>query len=176
MPIRRRPSGGLDLFARERPPRLVLRFAVVLSLTLALASALILVVVRSFAVSQAERAATQHASLVAATLLRREVEAGDFAGLVRGQRRQELDTVFRSNRVASDVLGVSLVRNDGLVTYSTDHRLIGTQGSGAYAAEAAAGTIVSTTSTTRGPNAGKKQLETYAPVGERAGGGRGGGG
>ena len=170
MPIRRRPSGGLDLFARERPPRLVLRFAVVLSLTLALASALILVVVRSFAVSQAERAATNQASLVAATLLRHEVESGDFAGPVRGPRRQELDTLFRTNLVASDILGVSLVRNDGLVTYSTDHRLIGTQGSGAFAAEAAAGTIVSTTSTTRGPNAGKKQLETYAPVGERAGG------
>ena len=35
-----------SLFERERPPRLVLRFAVVLSLSLGVASALILVIVR----------------------------------------------------------------------------------------------------------------------------------
>ena len=46
-----------SLFERERPPRLVLRFAVVLSLSLGVASALILVIVRVHATGQAERAA-----------------------------------------------------------------------------------------------------------------------
>ena len=41
------------LFETERPPRLVLRFALVLSVALALASAVILVVVYHFAISQA---------------------------------------------------------------------------------------------------------------------------
>jgi diguanylate cyclase (GGDEF)-like protein len=69
--------------------------------------------------------------------------------------------------VAGDTLGVSLVRADGLVTYATDHSLIGTRASRALASEAAGGTIVSRTSTmqasgTAGPI---KVLETYAPVG-----------
>jgi diguanylate cyclase (GGDEF)-like protein len=168
MLLRRRSSGVPDLFARERPPRLVLRFAVVLSLALAIASAAILLVVRSFTVTQAEQSAARHASLVAATLLRHEVGAGDFSGPVDPVRRRELDALFRTNLVASDVIGVLLVRRDGLVTYATDHRLIGSRESGPLATEAAGGTIVSTTGVAEGANAGTKVLETYAPVGDQA--------
>ncbi len=159
------------LFAVERPPRLVLRFAVVLSIALALAAALILVVVRSFTVTQAERAATRQASLVASTLLRTEVAAGDFGGPVSEARRRELDTLFRTHLVAHETLGVSLVRPDGLVTYSTDHELIGTSGAAPLAAEAATGMIVSRTSSARtaGAAAGTKVLETFTPVGGAAG-------
>ncbi len=172
MPLRRRSSSGLDLFARERPPRLVLRFALILSVTLAIASALILVLVRSFTVSQAESAATRQASLVATVLLQREVEAGDFARPVSGDRRRELDSLFRTHLVSAETLGVSLVSKRGLVTYSTDHRLIGTLGSAALAAEAASGVIVSRTSTDRAAGApgATKVLETYTPVGAMSGG------
>ncbi len=171
MQLRQRRQREAGLFAVERPPRLVLRFAIVLSIALALAAALILVVVRSFTVTQAERAATRQAGLVASTLLRTEVTANDFRGRVSPERRRELDTLFRSHLVAHDTLGVSLVRPDGLVTYSTDHDLIGTGGAGALAAEAARGTIVSRTSSARsaGAEAGTKVLETFTPVGGAAG-------
>lgn len=157
------------LFAVERPPRLVLGFAVVLSVALALASALILVVVRSFTVSQAEQAATRQAGLVAATLLRDEVGASDFNRPVSPARRSQLDALFRAHVVAHDTLGVSLVRRDGVVTYSTDHRLIGAS-TDSYAAEAADGTIVSRTSTAPAAGAADnvKVLETFTPVGPRA--------
>ena len=88
MRLGRRSAHGAELFAVERPPRLVLRFAVVLSVTLALASALILVAVRTITLQQAETAATRQASLVATTLLQRDVEANDFVRPVRGQRRR----------------------------------------------------------------------------------------
>jgi diguanylate cyclase (GGDEF)-like protein len=161
------------LFAVERPPRLVLRFAVVLSLALALAAALILVVVRSFTVTQAERAATKQASLITKTLLRTEVGPGDFHGRVSPQRERQLDELFRTHVVSDDTLGVSLVRPDGLVTYSTDHELIGTRGQQALASEAAGGTIVSRTSSGRaaGADEGSKVLETFTPVGGAAGDG-----
>ena len=146
MPLARRRPRTLGLFAVERPPRLVLRFAVVLSVALALAAALILVVVRSFTVTQAERAATKQASLVASTLLRTEVVPRDFAGRVPPERQHELDELFDDHSVALGTLGVSLVRPDGLVTYSTDHELIGSRGRRALATEAAGGTIVSRTS------------------------------
>jgi diguanylate cyclase (GGDEF)-like protein len=169
---RRLPEHGL--FGVERPPRLVLRFAVILTLALALASALILVVVRSFTVSQAEQAATRQASLIAATLLRSEVTSSDFARPVSPARRRELDDIFGSSLVAHETLGVSLLRTDGVVTYSTDHALIGSTGAGGFAAEAASGTIVSRTSTARaaGASEGTKVLETFSPVGR--GGSQGG--
>jgi diguanylate cyclase (GGDEF)-like protein len=155
------------LFAVERAPRLVLRFAVVLSLSLALASAVILIVVRSFAVSQAEQAATRQAGLLTATLLRDEVREGDFTTVVPDSRRAELDAIFRAHLVTHETLGVSLVRDDGLVTYSTDHRFIGERDGDAGAAEAATGTIVSrtTTGSTAGAEDGTKVLETFTPVG-----------
>jgi diguanylate cyclase (GGDEF)-like protein len=166
-PRRRRSSSEHGLFAVERPPRLVLRFAVILTIALAVASALILVVVRSFTVSQAEQAATRQASLVAATLLRDEVASSDFDRPVSPARRRELDGLFRESLVAHDTLGVSLVRTDGVVTYSTDHGLIGSTDDAAFALEAAGGIIVSTTSTARsaGATEGMKVLETFSPVG-----------
>ena len=171
MQLARRRPRTVGLFAVERPPRLVLRFAIVLSLALALAAALILVVVRSFTVTQAERAATKQASLVASTLLRTEVVPSDFAGRVSSERQRELDELFKNHLVSNDTLGVSLVRPDGLVTYSNDHQDIGTRGQGALAAEAAGGTIVSRISTdgAAGASAGTKVLETFTPVGGAAG-------
>ena len=155
------------LFATERPPRLVLRFAIVLSVSLALASAVILLVVHHFALSEAERAAARHAGLVASTVLQREVTGADLERPVPRERRQELDSVLSRFGLAGDVIGLSLVRRDGLVTYSSAHRAIGTRTAGALAAEASTGIIVSSVSP-----AGKssvaaegKTLETYVPVG-----------
>ncbi len=155
----------------ERPPRLVLRFAAVLSVALALASALILVLVRSFTISQAESSATRQASLVTATLLQREVRRSDLLRPVDDSRRATLDGLLRNHRVSAEILGLSLVRDDGLVTYSTDHRLIGARVSATLAAEAANGVIVSRTSTSHavGRPTATKVLETYAPVAARGG-------
>ena len=171
MAMGRRPQEERGLFAIERPPRLVLRFAIVLSIALALASGLILVLVRSFTVSQAESSATRQASLVTATLLQREVRRSDFLRPVDDSRRASLDGLLRRHLVPADILGMSLVRGDGLVTYSTDHRFIGERVSPTLATEAATGVIVSRTSTLRaaGVPEGSKSLETYVPVGARSG-------
>jgi hypothetical protein len=161
---------GSALFAVERPPRLVLRFAVVLSIALGLASALILIVVHHFALSQAERAATRQAGLLASTVFQREVGRGDVEAPVTMSRRKELDALLRTYVLAEDIVGLSLVRGDGLVTYSTDHRAIGTIASGELASEAAAGTILSRVSAsgTASTKTDGKTLETYAPVGPDA--------
>jgi diguanylate cyclase (GGDEF)-like protein len=137
----------------------------VLSLGLGLASVLILFVVYHFAVSEAERAAARQANLMASALLQREVQPGDLARPVTEVRRSELDTLFQSQLLAADVLVVSLVRTDGLVTYSTDHGLMGTYASPTLASEAALGVIVSRTSRTVGEGEQSTEtLETYAPV------------
>jgi diguanylate cyclase (GGDEF)-like protein len=137
----------------------------VLSLALGIASALILIVVHHFALSQAERASTRQAGLVASAVLQREVRGGDLQRQVSTGRREQLDVLLRTHGLSGDVTGLSLVRRDGLVTYSTDHRLIGTIASGQLASEASAGTIVSIVASS-GEEHGKV-LETYAPVGPR---------
>jgi diguanylate cyclase (GGDEF)-like protein len=154
------------LFETEQPPRLVLRFALILSVALALASALILVVVYHFAISQAERAATRQASLLASTLLQREIDPTDLERRVARARRAELDALFRSLSMTEGVLGVSLVRQDGVVTYSTNPQLRGTVVSPALAAEAAAGTVVSRVGSISSAENTRvtKALETFAPV------------
>jgi diguanylate cyclase (GGDEF)-like protein len=154
------------LFATEQPPRLVLRFALVLSLTIALASAVILVVVYHFAVSQAERAATSQASLVASTLLQQEIAVSDLERRVPPARRAELDRLFRTLSMTDGMLAVSLIRRDGLVTYSTDRRALGTFVSPALATEAASGTVISRTGSNAPGSGGgaTKALETFAPV------------
>ncbi|HEU0247064.1 MAG TPA: bifunctional diguanylate cyclase/phosphodiesterase [Gaiellaceae bacterium] len=164
---------GLALFAAERPPRLVLRFAVVLSIALGLASAVILVVVHHFALSQAERGAARHAGLMASAVFQREVDATDLKEPASPERRRELDALLRAYSVDRGIVALSLVRRDGVVTYSTDHRLIGTTASAPLTAEAAAGTIVSSVSTAGGstPRKGDKTLDTYAPVGPGTTGG-----
>ena len=131
------------------------------------ASAAILVVVHHFALSQAERGAARQAGLLASAVFQREVVAKDVRAPVSGERRKQLDSLLRAYGLEKDVTGLSLVRHDGLVTYSTDHTLIGTKASAALASEAAAGTIVSTISSSRADGGGKA-LATYAPVGPTA--------
>jgi len=155
----------MSLFERERPPRLVLRFAVVLSLSLGVASALILVIVRVHATGQAERSAIAHAELVASTLVEGEIGASDLAAPVGSARRAELDAVFRPEVLGPGTVGVSILRADGLVTYATDRRRIGTLARRSLPASAHGDAIVSAISERAPGGASVKTLETIAPLG-----------
>jgi diguanylate cyclase (GGDEF)-like protein len=160
---RRRSTG--DLLRAEKPPRLILPFALALSVTLGLASAAILLVIHEFARSEAQRSATRQAGVLASALMQREVHASDLEGVVSAERRQELDSLFVDHIVADGTLGIALVTRSGLVTYSSDHALIGTRVPVALPTEAADGTIVSRVATSGEAGSGDKTLETYAPVG-----------
>lgn len=168
---RRSAERRSELFVAQRPPRLVFRFAVILSAALAVASAVILVVVHHFAISEAERAATRHASLVASAILSGEIRSSDLARQVTSVRRRELDRHFRTHLPPREDIEVSLVRKDGFVTYSTIRRAIGASASGILASDAARGTTLSRVSTNEllRRSAGGKTLETYTPIGHRAG-------
>jgi diguanylate cyclase (GGDEF)-like protein len=153
---------------RDGPPRLVLRFAITTCIGLALAGAAILLVVRHFNTVQAERAATSEARVIASSVLRGSLEAGDFRPGVKPARQQALDELFEEHVLGAGVLLAKLYANDGTVTYSTDHRLIGTKTPElGHIAEARGGTIRGDVTTA--PAAGKsgervKALRVYAPV------------
>ncbi|MGH2932583.1 MAG: putative bifunctional diguanylate cyclase/phosphodiesterase [Gaiellaceae bacterium] len=150
------------------PPRLVLRFAVSTCIALALAAAAILLVVRHYNTVQAERAATSEARVISSSVLRGSLLASDFVRAAPERRRSTLDQLFEQHVLAEGVLLVNLYAQNGTVTYSTDHRLIGTRvASTGHIREALAGTIRGDVTSLRPGAADKprtKALRTYAPV------------
>jgi diguanylate cyclase (GGDEF)-like protein len=160
---------------RDGPPRLVLRFAVSTGIALALAAAAILLVVRHYNTVQAERAATSQARVIASTLLRGSLMASDFNRAVSDTRRAALDRLFEDQVLTEGVLLVKLYGDDGRVTYSTDHRLVGTRTEPLeHIREALTGSIrgdVTALSPKGEGDQKRKVLRTYAPVAVRGGAG-----
>jgi diguanylate cyclase (GGDEF)-like protein len=110
---------------RARPPRLVLRFAFFTALGLATAGAAILLVVRTYATSQAETAVAYHARFVAKTALANRLTPADFARAVGERRVRQLDRLFHDQILVDGVVRASLYGPEGRVTYSSDHHQIG---------------------------------------------------
>jgi diguanylate cyclase (GGDEF)-like protein len=153
---------------RDAPPRLVLRFAIATCIGLALAAGAILLVVRHFNTVQAERAATAQARVIASAVLRGNLRTTDFQRPVGDRRRLALDRLFETHVLEEGVLLANLYAKDGTVTYSTNHRLIGsTTTDRAHLSEARGGTIrgdVTSTRASRADEEPRKSLRVYAPV------------
>jgi diguanylate cyclase (GGDEF)-like protein len=154
---------GRDLGGSD-PPRLVLRFAAWTGIGLALAAAAILLVIRHFDTVQAERSATAQARVLASTVLRASLTAADFRSPDEA-RREKLDDLF-SNRVLEEgFLLASLVAADGTISYSTDHRLIGSRIEAPdHAVEARRGIVRGDVASAGSGDDRRKSLRTYAPV------------
>lgn len=148
---------------RRRAPLLVLRFAVVSALVVGVAAAVILLVVRGLAVTQAQRSANETTRVVSTAVLQPELRPADLRRPVEGTRRAELDRLFRDRLLTGDTQAVTLVRADGLVTYSTNHALIGADMSSVLGDEAAGGELLSAVVDEEG--AGGKVLRTFVPIG-----------
>ena len=165
--LRRRTNPARRDAGRDGPPRLVLRFAITTCIGLALAGAAILLVVRHFNTVQAERAATSEARVLASSVLRGSLETSDFERRVGPARRNTLDELFEEHVLGAGVLLATLYADDGTVTYSTDHRLIGTKTSElGHIAEARGGTIRGDVTTAPAADRSDrvKALRVYAPV------------
>ena len=149
----------------SEPPRLVLRFAVLTALGMGLAACAILLIVRHFNITEAERQASQRARFAAAAAVGDEIRPADFRRVTRARQRQ-LDARFRRRFLHETMVGGALVRADGLVTYATDPALRGTRLElGARRTAALSGAVVSRVTTIDAPGGGRlKVLETIVPV------------
>ena len=116
----RGPSNG-----HANHPQLVLRFAIVAALSLAVAGALVLFVIRNLDVRNAEREGIARAQLVTDVVFRPNLLPADLASPMKGERRAELDALLERHLTAGSMLRFSLVRPDGVIVYSSDHRRIG---------------------------------------------------
>src|SRR6478736_10368639 len=110
----------------QRPPRLVLRFAVSTAVLLAIGAFVILVFVRQHAISQAENAAVFHSRFVVRSVLGDRLRPGDFSGPANASRTAMLDSVVQSDILVGDSRALELYSRDGRVTYSTNKQQVGT--------------------------------------------------
>jgi diguanylate cyclase (GGDEF)-like protein len=162
--IRRRVDRRLDT---NRPPNLVVRFAVITALCLAVGGATILAFTRHLDLEQAEKHAAQGAQVYATGLLSRDLRADDVRERVSGARRAELDRLLETQMQTDGTLRVALTRSDGLITYSTDHQEIGQPAVELdRIVEALSGTITSRTESIVDPQTGArtKVLRSFVPI------------
>jgi diguanylate cyclase (GGDEF)-like protein len=117
---RDRLSGG-----RRRNPSLVLRFTIFTAAGLAVTSVAIFLVVRGFVSGQVQESIERNTRFVANVVLSERLRPADFAGPVTLARRKQLDRLFDRQVLVDDVDRASLYGRNGLVTYSTDHAMIG---------------------------------------------------
>ena len=110
----------------QRPPRLVLRFAVLTAVLLAIGAFVIILFVRQHAISQAENAAVFHSRFVARSVLGDRLRPGDFARPVDADRKAMLDSVVQSDILVGDSRALELYSRNGELTYSTSKRQVGT--------------------------------------------------
>ena len=108
----------------NRPPRLILRFAMYSAIALLLAGSGILWFARHEAERRSEREAFERAQ-TASMLLADQFVASDFQGPVTGERRAQLDRLF-TPLVGGEVVRVKFWSANGTITYSDDTSLIGT--------------------------------------------------
>jgi PAS domain S-box-containing protein len=109
----------------ERPPRLVLRFAVYTGCVLLLAGLAMLFVLERDITSGAEQRVERQSRAVAEATFKQHLTRSDFLRPVSAKRRAKLDMVFQDKAFLVGVVQATLFDEDRRVTYSTSHSLIG---------------------------------------------------
>ena len=107
----------------QRPPRLVLRFALSTAVLLSLGAFVILIFVRQHAIQQAESAAVFHSRFVVRSVLGDRLRPSDFAQPVRSARAGSLEAVAKADVLYGDTLALELYSPDGRVTFDTNRQL-----------------------------------------------------
>jgi diguanylate cyclase (GGDEF)-like protein len=146
----------------QRPPRLVLRFAVSTAVLLSIGAFVILIFVRQHAISQAESAAVFHSRFVVRSVLGDRLRPGDFSGPVGHDRAVSLDSVVQADILVGDSRALQLYGRDGRITYATNSRLVGTTPADAAKARATLGdgNVAKAVETLDG----RKVLKVFVPV------------
>jgi len=146
----------------QKPPHLVLRFAVSTAVLLSIGAFVILIFVRQHAISQAESNAVFHSRFVVRAVLGERLRPGDFAGPANSDRMAMLDSVVRSDILVGDSRALELYSRDGHITYSTNKRQIGTVPSDA--AKARSTLVDDNVAKSVETIGGRKVLKVFVPV------------
>ncbi len=145
----------------ERPPRLVLRFALITAACLGVGAAAILGFVRHTDTRQAERAAATRAQLAVEGVLANALEPGDLRGLSPA-RRSELDRSIEP--LLSDDLVLITASHRGRVFWATDARRVGRLEQQTVTQAARERTLTSQVTTLTTPAGGRRVLRSVVPL------------
>lgn len=154
----------------ERPPRLVLRFALYTGLVLLVAGLGMLFVLERDLTSRAEQRVESQSQAVAEATLKEHLTRADFMRSVSAKRREALDRVFQDRLVLAGVVQATLYRPDSLVTYSTNHSIISTRRPSEALASALGGRPDRSVRWLDGPNGRTKVLRAIVPIRDAAAG------
>jgi diguanylate cyclase (GGDEF)-like protein len=146
--------------AAEKPPRLVIRFAVFTALGLALAAVAIAFLVRSGSTAQAQRHAIERARFATEAVLARELRPPDLTARPSPARRRELGRLFREGVLLEGILGVALYDASGRLTFAAGpgaSRTLPTE----RVREALRGVAISTVDPA---GADERELRTFVPL------------
>jgi diguanylate cyclase (GGDEF)-like protein len=162
------PLAGVPPLAsvRERPPRLVLLFALLTALGVAAAGAVILVVVRHADTAQVQRQAIDRAQLVVQGVLRPELRAVDLSSRPGSARTRRLDRLFAERIFLQGVEGARLYGANGRASYAAGAKDEAIAGDRGLVREALGGAVVSEIARSDG---GSRVLRTYVPVARASG-------
>jgi PAS domain S-box-containing protein len=154
----------------ERPPRLVLRFAIYTGLVLLVAGVGMLYVLERDLTSRAEQRVESQSQAVAEATLKEHLTRADFARPVPAGRRAALNRVFQDRLVLAGVVQATLYRPDGIVTYSTNRSIIAKRRPSKALASALGGSPDRSVRWVDGPNGRTKVLRTVVPIRDAAAG------
>jgi diguanylate cyclase (GGDEF)-like protein len=162
LPLRRLKRAHANPSGVQRPPRLVLRFALSTAALLAVGAFVILIFVRQHAIQQAESSAVFHSRFVVRSVLGDKLRPADFAQPLPSSRADALDKVAQTDVLYGDTLGLELYSPDGRITYDTNRRLVGTTPADAAHVQAAerSGDVTKSVETF----GGHRVLKVYVPV------------
>jgi PAS domain S-box-containing protein len=154
----------------ERPPRLVLRFAVYTGIVLLVAGLGMLYVLERDLTSRAEQRVESQSQAVAEATLKEHLTRDDFARPVAPRRRAALDRVFKDRLVLAGVVQATLYRPDGIVTYSTTPAIFAKRRPSEALSSALGGSPDRSVRFVDGPNGRTKVLRTVVPIRDSAAG------
>ncbi len=155
----------------QKSSRLTLRIACYTAAALLFAAGALLWFVDQRATSRAESQAAGRAHFIADIVLRDRLTRADFARPVTDRRRSRLDVLFVRALQTQEIERANLIAPNGLITYSTDHGLIGERpyAHGDHVTAAVAGREIRAIDTTEIDGRRVKVFETYLPVQSKGG-------
>ncbi len=122
------PRGKLDLGLPgkdARPPRVMRAFAIYIGLALIVAAVIILMFARHSSEEASRQVVSDHTSLLAATVVPRMLDSGDWTKRLTPDQISEIDELASNRLLSGETLLIRLFTADGTVLYSSDPDEIG---------------------------------------------------
>ncbi len=116
-----------DALLDQRPPRVLLTFAVYTAIAVLIASLVAVLVIRRNVEQNSMQKVSEHTRFVASTVVPGELRTTDWQAVLKGEKLKRFDSLVSRDLLNDGVLRVKLYNADGLTVYDSDGTLTGKQ-------------------------------------------------